>query len=459
MADNKFEAKLGLDNKEFKSKLKDSEGSVGKFGGAISKLGAVMAGVFSVGLLIDFGKQAIQLASQIEGVRTAFQRLAAPGLLEGLRLATRGTVTDLQLMQKAVQANNFKIPLSELATYFEFATKRAIQTGESVDYLVDSIITGIGRKSVLVMDNLGISAVELQKEIERTGDFATAASVIVQRGLAEMGDVADTTATKIASISTALTNLKTGIGTKITESPIFQGLTTWINNIGKFAQVPGMTLPQAIYGATFRADEFNKTLDESNKLIAENAKVLQKQKEQLAAISQLKGLKKIQEPINEVSKFPTLKGLPGFKPGAPDVISEYGGSPGDMIKEFSDMQTALMDLSATFSTFFSDVNLGFQGMVDGVITGLKRLVMELIAKSAILALLSVITGVPLSGAMFKKLLFGNFSSMIGGGTGIGGSGWKSSGNIQQSITLQGVLKGKDIYLSNQRFVNELNVGT
>jgi hypothetical protein len=125
-------------------------------------------------------------------------------------------------MQKAVQAKNFKIPLDQLATYFEFATKRAIQTGESVDYLVDSIITGIGRKSVLVMDNLGISAIELQKEVEKVGDFGIAAGNIIRRELTSMGDVASTTATNIARISTAWTDFKTNFGTWITSSPLFE---------------------------------------------------------------------------------------------------------------------------------------------------------------------------------------------------------------------------------------------
>ena len=79
------------------------------------------------------------------------------------------------MIKQAVRASNFKVPLNQLATFFEFATKRAAQTGESVDYLVNSIIDGIGRKSTLVMDNLGISATELQAEIKKVGDFGQAA--------------------------------------------------------------------------------------------------------------------------------------------------------------------------------------------------------------------------------------------------------------------------------------------
>lgn len=81
-----------------------------------------------------------------------------------------------------------------------------------MDYLVDSIITGIGARGVLVMDNLGISAVELQQEVKKTEDFGIAAGNIIKRELGGMGDVADTTASQIAKIGAAWENLKTQMG-------------------------------------------------------------------------------------------------------------------------------------------------------------------------------------------------------------------------------------------------------
>ncbi|GAG40471.1 unnamed protein product, partial [marine sediment metagenome] len=92
------------------------------------------------------------------------------------------------------------------------ATSRAIQTGESVDYLVNSIIDGIGRKSTLVMDNLGISATELQEEIKLTGDFGKAAANIIEREMGKVGEVMDTTTIKIARLNTAFENTKEKVG-------------------------------------------------------------------------------------------------------------------------------------------------------------------------------------------------------------------------------------------------------
>ena len=229
MADEKLKAKLGLDNSEFKRGLKDSESQLSKMNAGFKRLGVMIGAAFSVSAISNFVGEGIKLAASMQGVEAAFKNLNQPNLLQNLRNATRGTVTDLQLMQKAVQAKNFKIPLEQLATYFEFATKRAIQTGESVDYLVDSIITGIGRKSVLVMDNLGISAVALQDEVKRVGDFGAAAGNIIQRELTAMGDVTDTAATSISQLATAWKELKTQVGEFVLKS----GLTDLLNALTK----------------------------------------------------------------------------------------------------------------------------------------------------------------------------------------------------------------------------------
>lgn len=204
----------------------------------LKKLGGVLAAAFAVDRIVAFGKEAVGLAAKAEGISRAFQKLNSPNLLAELRKATRGTVSDLELMQKAVQANNFQLPLDKLATLFKFATDRAIETGESVDYLVESIVLGISRKSIPIMDNLGISSVALQEEMKKTGDFAKAAFNIVEQSMRNSGDVADTTAVKLARLSTiwdnfavkageALINLGTGFAYLLGQiemgDPVFEG--------------------------------------------------------------------------------------------------------------------------------------------------------------------------------------------------------------------------------------------
>lgn len=219
---------LGLDDKEFKKGLDKAEKKSNAFSKNIKKIGVIIAAAFSIAVLKKFTLEILKLSAKAQGVERAFKKLDRPGLLNDLREATRGTVDNVTLMQKAIQAKNFKIPLEQLATYFKFATNRAIETGESVDYLVNSIITGIGRKSVLVMDNLGISAAELQEEVKKVGDFGEASGIIIQREIEKAGDIVDTTATKIERLGASWTNAKKSLGDYLAQSKnVTSSLEEW----------------------------------------------------------------------------------------------------------------------------------------------------------------------------------------------------------------------------------------
>lgn len=204
--------RLGLKSDEFSKGIKQSEGQLSSFKGAVGKIGGAIAGAFTVDKIVQFTKEAYKLAGQAQGVYNAFSRLNRPGLLNDLKEATRGTTDELKLMQTAVQANNFKIPLEELATYLKFATNRAIETGESVDYLVQSIILGIGRKSPLILDNLGISASELREELAKTGDMGKAVGNIINKSMSEAGDAIETSAVKTQKLGAAWKNFMTSVG-------------------------------------------------------------------------------------------------------------------------------------------------------------------------------------------------------------------------------------------------------
>nr|BDD47699.1 hypothetical protein 1 [bacterium] len=241
------------DSKQFQKETQKAEGTLGKFGKTVKGIGAAAAAAFSVGAITKFIGQATKLASEAEGVKTAFDQLNRPGLLSELQKATRGTVTEVELMRQAIRASNFKVPLEKLASFFEFATKRAIQTGESVDYLVNSIIDGIGRKSTLVMDNLGISATELQEEIGKVGDFGIAAGNIIERELGKMGDVADTTKTEVEQLKTSFENLKTELGERL--APV----------LGTVAEKLRGFLDMLAGGPTRTADEFVSVVEAAAK--------------------------------------------------------------------------------------------------------------------------------------------------------------------------------------------------
>lgn len=166
----------------------------------------------SIAELINGG---LEMAEQADGVTKAFNDLNQEGLLDNLRKATKGTVNDVQLMTAAVQAKDFRIPLEDLGKYLEFAQLKAQQTGQSVDYMTNSIVTGLGRKSPLILDNLGISAAEISEKTKETGDFMKAVAEIVDTQLAEAGETYISAADRAAQKTVELQNAQKALGDEI----------------------------------------------------------------------------------------------------------------------------------------------------------------------------------------------------------------------------------------------------
>lgn len=158
------------------------------------------------GGLKDAWTQSIELARAGEGVRIAFERLNQPGLLDRLKEATHGTVSEVELMKQAIQFENFKLPLEDLATYLAFAQQKAKDTGQSIDYLVNSIVTGLGRQSKQILDNLGISASELTRRMNEGADMTKAVADIIREEMEKAGDYVETAADRAAKAAADATN-------------------------------------------------------------------------------------------------------------------------------------------------------------------------------------------------------------------------------------------------------------
>lgn len=160
----------------------------------------------------EFAAEGISMAESADGVIHAFSKLNQPALLDNLRKATRGTVSDIELMKAAVKAKDFRIPLDDLGKYLSFAQLKAQQTGQSLDYMVDSIVTGLGRKSPMILDNLGLSAAEISEKTKQTGSFMKSVASIVENELAEAGETYISAADRAAQKTTSLQNRQLELG-------------------------------------------------------------------------------------------------------------------------------------------------------------------------------------------------------------------------------------------------------
>ena len=118
---------------------------------------------FAMGLgisqIIKFGKE----AAKIDSMKTAFVSLtggvgSASIALDKLQEATNGTMSQFDLFQ---QANNAMIlgvskNSDEMAEMFDIAQRLGRALGKDTASSVESLITGIGRQSRLMLDNIGI---------------------------------------------------------------------------------------------------------------------------------------------------------------------------------------------------------------------------------------------------------------------------------------------------------------
>jgi hypothetical protein len=232
MSRTDIDFKIGADLKQFRGAMGNIDHSLRKLSGGFGALGGVIGASFAVDIIQQFAAESIQLATKMEGVQAAFNRLNDPNLLSNLRAATAGTVDDLKLMQTAVKADNFRIPMDVLAKGLEFAQRRAQATGESVDYMVDSFVTGLGRQSVMILDNLGISASELRERMAEGATMAEAVGEIMDQEFEKVGARVTTTSMKIDQQRASITNLKSEIGEKLL--PVYSAFLTQTNKgLGK----------------------------------------------------------------------------------------------------------------------------------------------------------------------------------------------------------------------------------
>lgn len=229
--------KFGADLKQFSTQMQNAQRQLDAYGKKLSSVGRKMS-VAITAPLAGIAGLALNAHSELEGVREGFERLADDELLKNLRDAVKGTVTDLELMQSTVKGANLGLEIRELPTLFEFASRRAKETGENVDYLVESIVTGIGRKSPLILDNLGISAIALKEEMNgvslaaaSVGEVTAAVGAIARRELMAMGDDTLTFKEQWQQIVVIMKNGLGEIGGII--APMLAPLLSWVKDLAE----------------------------------------------------------------------------------------------------------------------------------------------------------------------------------------------------------------------------------
>lgn len=310
--------KLVLQKGEFDKGIDDAKQQTSAFANGIKAVGSAIAGAFAVSSIVQFGKEVFNIATQAQGIQTAFFKIANEANMDMLRESVKGTVSDLELMKRAVLASNFGIPVKELGKLFEFASKRAQDTGQSIDYLVDSIVIGIGRKSPLILDNLGISIVDLRKRLNGvSAETATIAQLtkvvgdIAEESFKKTGRLAENLGTSVQTLTASWENFKLSLSSIFSNSGLLKTsldnassiIQTWASkNVPFFIKLLATLTPDAAIRARFQAviESLKLVRSEGEKLKESNKKEVVAPKQDpivLTAVEQLAAIKKVNEEL------------------------------------------------------------------------------------------------------------------------------------------------------------------
>lgn len=147
-----------------KTDLKEMDAAAGKLAtglGGLAALGGVAGiaalGTQAVGAAVDLAR----LAAQATDVEASFNQLggaSADSMLAGLKAASRGAIADFDLMLSANRAMLLGVAqnTSDMTALMDVARARSQAMGMTTADAFADIVTGIGRMSPMILDNLGI---------------------------------------------------------------------------------------------------------------------------------------------------------------------------------------------------------------------------------------------------------------------------------------------------------------
>lgn len=241
---------------------KNAEKTFSKVEGSIKSvaMSAVRAGAAFFGgrAILQGMSTAVRMSAEMEGVKRGFDNLAkstgfSANAFDNFNEATDGTMDAMELMQQANNAMLLGITDNEeqMAEMFDTAQRLAEAVGKDTAFGVESLVTGLGRQSKMMLDNLGImfdvekANEEYAKSIgkttknltdqERKTAFTNKALEEAKRLVSNLGEEVPTTNRSLLSMSSAFGDLAITLGDKLGPSVISSSglLTNFARNLNK----------------------------------------------------------------------------------------------------------------------------------------------------------------------------------------------------------------------------------
>jgi hypothetical protein len=289
-------------NKISKDTSRSTNDLASHFGEVYSAIRLIIAAGFAREV-ITISLNMAKLSGNVEGVTKAFNRLPnATLLLRDLREASQGTVTDLELMQKALQAQNYRIPLNNMAKLLEFAGAKAQQTGQDINHMFDYIVSGIGLRSLKRLDDLGFTANRLKGVLGDTslqaatmGQVMHAVTTLMNEDLQNTGGLAVTAATGVGQLETAWHDLSVEVSKSGTSTGFIGLLKDAVNAVRIFVKAgfdpKNIPVVVALEMTSKLAEEQAALFTQGNEALTERQKILATDKKMFDLAETLKQYK------------------------------------------------------------------------------------------------------------------------------------------------------------------------
>lgn len=198
----------------------------------------MIATIYGLKKAWDFTQEYAKFKQISDSIQSQFG-VDAGTIINQLRQASGGTISDLDLVTAASRAMQLGVTtdLNKMANLLEIARVRARAMGTTTSAAFDDLVTGIGRASPMILDNLGIVTTGWAEQAKQLGvnfDKQFVLNKVLEDGnkiLDKTGPLVATDAEKYQQLQTIMENLKVSAGEAF--NTMLQPL---INNAGGLAQ-------------------------------------------------------------------------------------------------------------------------------------------------------------------------------------------------------------------------------
>jgi hypothetical protein len=502
--------KVGADIQKFNDELAKMNKGFTSLSSQITSV-AKSVGLFMLAKeAFNLGLEMSKVAAEAEGVKSAFDKIqGSVPLLNSMRQATEGTVSDLKLMKLAVSAVNNGAPLEHLAEILNFIDRTADSTGKSFDELSDTIIKNIGKESTKGLNELGISLEAVKGNADKIG-FLPALMGEIRKKSAELGEISSKTADSYDRQAASVENLQQSWGKFINS----KGVSEFLDKVSSvFDMLSGRELTGTKEQVEQAAVAFKKLFDAARD--SGNRDEMMKWGLEIAKLSSKYGLLKVEalDPVKQtithtktevkklVQEFDKLNSLARKKFLAPLELRQLGDITGTLVdpdkltKQVQDslkglgkavsaevplIKNQFIDLSETVQGSFVNIATSFAmaiGDMASGIGGIQNIAASVVGAFGAMAVqlgqtmiqfgiaglalkaffkkpgLAIAAGIAL--VALGKVLTNKASAIVGGGSARGGS--VSGGDVSrggnlignQSLILEGkfTIEGRDLVLA------------